>query len=245
MAGGPGFSGEPLHGDIRAESVYLNVRQEFETIGSFSIVTAETPQMNIRGGGSRQHRRVLCASQLPDLFGKPIAYSDTYVTASGQKTFVYARHREQPRTFFLKLDYFFEENERDFPELAAREFVCWMNYRGRALDVEVPRPFSVHLPLDVEQMEDIAGIEFVRIGLPFGDLSVEFGEPTPEPMNEFDYVRQRTLNKFVEAPLFGFDATTSTVLASFFSRIHWANESVPPKILERMLEQFASTAIPA
>lgn len=98
-----------------SDPVYPNVRQEFETVDGFPVVTAEAA---ITQGGTRTHRRMLGASpQWPVTYGKPIVYSDAYVTPSGWETYAYARHNVDLATFLMTLDHFFTQQREEFAEL--------------------------------------------------------------------------------------------------------------------------------
>jgi len=222
----------------RAAPVYPNVKQEYETVQGFPIVTAEASIASHEGG--RLHKRVLGASpQWPETLGKPIVYSDSYVRSPGEETYAYARHDVDYARFLVVLDYFFQQQRERFPELMDRTFPCWLNQGGKLVEAEVPFPFSLHLPANDGEME------FIRMSLPFGDLSIEFSEPSVQAVSELDFLRRRALQKFVESPLFGFDASSSTVLVPLMAEIHWAAKIVPRRVLGEVLQQFASNPIPA
>ncbi len=224
--------------DPGSDPVYPNVKQEFETVEGFSIVTAETSIVS--GEGARVHKRVFGASpQWPATLGKPIVYSDSYVGSPGEETYAYARHDVDYARFLVVLDYFFQQQRERFAELMDRSFPCWLNQGGKLVETQVPFPFSLHLPTNGGE------IEFIRMSLPFGDLSVEFSKPRVQAVSELDFLRRKVLQKFVESPLFGFDASTSTLLVPLMAQIHWATKIVPQRVLGEVLQQFASNPIPA
>ena len=169
------------------------------------------------------------------LYGRKIAYSDTYLRP-GEPTYVYARHSAEPVKFFRILDYFLLQQLEEFPELKGREFDLLLNRAGAATEVSICLPFSTSLSLDA--------LAFVRIYLPFGDISIEFDEITLT-VDELNPLREQMLTRGLERPLVGFDMTKYHLLAKLMAELHWASGIVPQSILEGLIEQFSFSPVPA
>jgi hypothetical protein len=222
-----------------SKRLYRGVRTEPEVIGNFPIVIAE-PEPLTESGITRRHKRII-ASGKADVYGRPIVYCDTYSSSrpSSDLTFVYARHQSKQREFLLKLDYFLENQRHNFPELADRSFECILNVDGEFVQTSSPLPFSLNLGVNPEN------IKFLRISIPFGDISIEFTTAARVSDDELAFARRRTLPRALESPLFGFDASHSSIWAPFLAQIHWAAGSIPYSTLENLIEFSATTPIPA
>jgi hypothetical protein len=184
----------------------------------------------------RKHRRVIGMEIGGGEFkGRAVVYSDSY--AGFDDKFVYARHRVNPSQFFMELDQFYFSNLKKFPELEGRDFEILMTI-GREMHSErVELPFSLReLPMD---------FRFFKIKFPFGELAIEFTDTVVAHGNQLAALHRRELPVLTEAPLVGFSAENSTILAALIAKLHWAAGIVPPQVLEEMIAELTSDAVPA
>ncbi len=211
---------------------YSYVNQQITSVGSFSFVAVETPTLN-----GRQHRRLIGHSPGSQIYGRPILYTDHYISSDIQ--YAYARHTLEAEDFLRQLDFFYYENVKDYPELQDRPFPIVMNVGGSLFQHQAPFPYS---ELNVMRSVIQEGIRFIRISIPFGDIAAEFGPPKYF-YDELDQLYQKRLPQHLESPLFGCDVTKSTILSGFMSRIHWASNILPKSILEQAIGEFTSESI--
>lgn len=223
-----------------SQSVYANVRGESEIVDDFAIQVAETPTLIIPDGGNRQHKRIVSAQPSSVTYGRALAYSDTYVSASGTDTFVYCRHKTDIEEFLFLFDNFFYERETDFVELSSREFKCYLNVKGRLIVEDVSFPLTTWF----QRSYNLSSIGFIRLNIPFGDVSVQFVDTVVEHHNLLDYLQQRMMKRALEAPLFGLDASKSQVLVPLMTRVHWASEIIPKHVLNQIMQQFTANPSP-
>jgi len=206
------------------------VKMVNEEIGGYLFLRAEA---EISKGPSvpRTHRRVFVrtpGNQETD--GRAILYSDTYHYPDEPTTNVYISHKVDINRFFGELDQFIFEHRGDFPELFRQEFNVWVNLEGEIVSLKAAIPFSKNIPRG-------ENVHFVRISIPFGDISVAF---TPQSINRLSDPNKLPVEMqatIFDSPLFGFDSTRTTTWSKFAARIHWASSRMPLDILNLLIER--------
>jgi hypothetical protein len=219
---------------LESESFEIRVRRE--ELGGYSFLHLES-DIAKASPVPRIHRRVLLRT--PDVKqtdGRAILYSDTYLYEDEPKTYVYINHKVKLPQFFRGLDDFFSERRADFPELYWREFSMWANWHGEMKSLTTRLPFSENAPLD-------ESIRFARIAIPFGDISIDFANRPVSRLADLNNLPVEMQTTVFDSPLFGFDATRTSLWSAFASRIHWAAGSIPFEILGRLIEQAARNPI--
>ena len=217
------------------DPIYPHVRIEYEKEKDFPYVLATTDRL-IEGGATRQHKRII-ANLGVEIAGHPLVYCDEYSTAKGYETYVYARHRVTSGEFLLKLDFFLEANSTKFSELIGRSFRCAALIGEEFMELDLTTPFTLSLKPEQQQ------IKFLRLSIPFGDISVEFAQSSIISSTELRFAKRKVLSRKVESPLFGFAASKSTIWAPFLGSIHWASGIIPPGILENLIQMSAAAPV--
>jgi hypothetical protein len=220
---------------MRSEADYTGV-----TVGEVVVrkdqkfIIAEPPVIQ-----GRLHRRVIGTAQddargEQRLDGKPLLYSDTYLTS--QKTYTYARHRATPKEFFSGLDSLTSE----YSELRQGHFPSYIT-----VDKEVFR-ISLQYPL-MELLRNDGGesIRFFKITFPFGEMSIQFGEVHVTKDNQrVSCQQEHILTKAVESPILGYQSTEDRPLfLPLFMRLHWASDHIPVDILEYLINEITSVGV--
>lgn len=211
--------------------LYTHVQSDSITADGKKFIVAEAEK------DGRRHKRLIGASNsLAQLCGRPILYSDTY--AGYNDRFVYARHQAVPMRFFQELDRFYFDRLPSFSELEGREFEVFIS------DERESRSEMFELPISVKGLE-YEDIRFFRIKFPFGELAIEFGRESRSPANEMNSLKERKLPFLAESPLIGYSAENSNILAPLLARLHWASGLLSTKILEELIAELSTDAVPA
>jgi hypothetical protein len=187
----------------------------------------------------RHHKRVIAAQTgQVECDGRVILYSDTYTASSEPQTFVYARHNCTPVGFFCKLNEFLSATIEDNSELRDREFPVLLSTNGKALIFAMPIPYS-------PSADVLEGTTFFRLDLPFGPITIEFGETRIPAGNQVVDMGRDGLTKELDGPLIAIDQTESNIYAPLFLSCHWASRLVPAEVLEVLLDEVTPSPIPA
>lgn len=206
------------------------------TLGSthgYGYLTVEA-EFRPSGQATREHKRII-GDDDPGSFtyGKSLVYSDTYRFSSEAPTYVYARHRATAGEFMALLDEFMAERIAELRELQ-RELRYVLYSGGAVREGNAYIPFSRSLA-DVRFEE----LSFLRLFVPFGDISVQFGPPRAQDLDEIYLADQGMIATPLEAPLFGFDATSSRYWVEFMAQIHWASELIQPLIISEIISEIS------
>ncbi len=207
------------------ESIYPKVGFQQSEIEGFSFLNAETEPLR-EGDVKREHVRIIGAKR-SGIEGHPIVYSDSYSKVGQDEIYAYARHRVDQSKFFSSLDSFLDKTKADLPEFGKQPLPCVLGIRGELSRKHISVPFTHELGPELRE------IEFLRLSVPFGDMSVEFGEASVHD-DQLKFVQKGTLPRKIEFPLFGFDAS-SDIWVPFLAEIHWASELVARRILENLI----------
>jgi hypothetical protein len=208
------------------ETNYPRVRFRRDEIDGYPYLTAETEPLQ-EGDVKREHLRIIGDKQA-GVAGHPIVYSDSYSSTRPDETYVYARHRVDQVKFFASLDTFLEHLKSDLHEMTAGPFRCVLGREGELDERQIALPFSRHAD------SNLKAIDFLRLSVPFGDMSVEFGKATSHD-DQLKLAGQNALAMKLESPLFGFDALASDLWVPFLAGIHWASGLIQPTILQRLI----------
>lgn len=212
------------------ETNYTRVRFRRDKTAGFSFLTAETAALH-EGDVKREHLRIIGDIQA-GIEGRPIVYSDSYSSSGPDEAYVYARHRVDQSKFFANLDTFLEQLKSDLHEIASGPFRCVVGREGELEEWQITWPFSRYAEMNLNT------IDFLRMSVPFGDMSVEFGKTIIHD-DQLKHVEENALGKKLESPLFGFDALASDLWVPFLARIHWGAELIEPAILQRLIRMAA------
>lgn len=216
-----------------SSNVYRGVTFSRRTVGHFLIYTAEVILVG------RTHRRaILALSSDPRLSGKPLFYADAYVASRQREpeTFAYARHGCDNLSFFRKLNAFLEELVSEYPEFRGRKFPTLLSLG----DVSGHKELSIPFVLNDSVLKDAT---FLRLDLPFGALTVEFGKQAPEEGNQLEHMPLKELTSHLESPLIGVDFTNGDLYKSLLLDVHWAADFMPRNALEDIINDLAAAAI--
>jgi hypothetical protein len=191
--------------------------------------------VEVNAGGGRLHRRILASSLAePSLMGRPLFYSDTYKAERGEPTYTYARHGASVSTFFRGLNFLLEEHDL-LRESERSQYRAIFNIRGELLERDINLPF-----LDESIVRDDGQLQFCRLFLPFGDISVEFCAPVGSATDQLTYLASYgRLTSVLERPLLACDLSRAPAYAQFMARLHWASDRVPVVTLQRLCDEFS------
>ncbi len=179
----------------------------------------------------------------PALYGRSLLYADTYTSSTNESTHVYCGHRIDPIGFFRILDNFLFEQLSDFPEFRNRPFDLIVSKAGALTEVSVHLPFLPSLGVDQLALEPNK-VEFLRVYIPFGDVTVSFGE-SATIKDELECIRTGCLSSFLDAPLIGCDMTKSIILVTLMARLHWASGVLSESTLENLIGQLSFNPVAA
>lgn len=215
-----------------SEAEYTDVRLDELVRNNRRFVVAEPPIIQ-----GRLHRRVIGGPQdggdaaQRAIDGKPLLYFDTYL--SNDKTYIYARHRGTAKEFFSRLDSLIYEHT----ELREKRFPSYVTVKNEAFRISLAVPLITLLTDDPED-----SIRFFRISLPFGEMSIQFGDVRATEGNQWISCKQKhTLTKAVESPILGFQASAENrrLFVPLFTSLHWASRYIPDNILELLINEIA------
>ncbi len=214
-----------------SEALYTDVKVHELALKGRKFMVAEPPVIQ-----GRLHRRVIGGAQDSSahsqaIDGKPLLYVDTYL--AGGKTYTYARHKGTPKVFFSRLDSLIFEHE----ELRQRHFPSYITVDNEMFYVSLPFPMMALL-------EDDPGnsIRFFKTLLPFGELSIQFGDVRATKDNQRIWCqKEHTLTKAVESPIIGFqsDEENRRSFLPIFTQLHWASDHIYSDILELLINEIA------
>jgi hypothetical protein len=208
------------------EPNYQRVRFQKEDAEGYPYLTAESGPLQ-EDDVKREHLRIIGDKQA-GVAGHPIVYSDSYSSTRPDETYIYARHRVDQAKFLASLDTFLEQLKSELPEIAGGPFRCVVGREGELQERQISLPFSRSADLNLN------AIDFLRLSVPFGDMSVEFAKAKVHD-DQLKLAEQNALPMKIESPLFGFDALASDLWVPFLAGIHWASELIKPKTLQSLI----------
>jgi hypothetical protein len=216
----------------------IDSNYSYQTVGTFRFLIGEGEIQLESGGPLRVHRRAVAInSKNEDLDGQVIFYSDSYATRTEPITYVYTRHRSTPLQFLQALDDFYATE--DFEELRGAKFPFVSNFDGRLAESVIGFPFTRWF--DERHHE----IRFVRISMPFGDLSIEFADPSITVYANATQLMVELPEVRFDSPLLAVETSRSTVLLPLLAHLHWASDKIPYGVLTELANQIGLSAVTA
>jgi len=211
---------------------YENPQITERVVDGLAVIEAEV--RDIREGRSpRTHLRIIGGPDT-NVAGRTLVYADTYTRSPDDQTYSYARHGVDQDGLLEGLESFLATALLvEFGELRNRPAVGVMQTESEIREFEAPTYLAAVAAMKRQPLI------FARLNFPFGGISVEFQKQPDIAENEFRFLSEGTLQRDLERPLFGFDATRSDIWTTFLLSIHWARDRVEPEVLRQVLRMAA------
>ena len=107
---------------------------------------------------------------------------------------------------------------------------------------------SLRYPLiDLLQHDGKESIRFFKISLPFGQLSIQFGDSVISDNDQASScLEEHILTKAVETPTLGYESPEEAPpFLPLFTKLHWASDIISVDILEFLMNAYAPAMVTA